>query len=48
MHWRAPKIVVEYVPNWSLWLQITVVFNSTDIIEDEITVKTVVVRRQAC
>lgn len=48
MHRSAPKIVVKYIPHRSLGFQIAVVFNSADIVEDKVTVETIIVTRQAC
>lgn len=48
MHRCAPKIVVKYVPYWSLWLQVSVIFDGTNVIKDKVTVEAVVVACEAC
>lgn len=43
MHWCSPKVVEKNVGERSVWPQVSIVFDSTDIIKDEPAIATVMV-----
>ena len=45
VHRCSPEIIEEHIFEWSVLSQVTVILYSTDVVEDEATVESVVVAK---